>query len=52
MAILESFLSQPTILLQNGGTVVDWIMQNGQYQSGNVITNGAAGWHIAAGGGP
>jgi hypothetical protein len=23
---------------KNGGTVADWIMQNGQYQSGNVIT--------------
>ena len=24
------------VLLQNGGTVVDWIMKNGQYQSGNI----------------
>jgi hypothetical protein len=23
---------------KNGGAVADWIMQNGQYQSSNVIT--------------
>ena len=34
------------VLLQNGGTVVDWIMKNGVYQSGNVITNGAAGFQV------
>ena len=32
------------VLLQNGGTVVDWLMKNGQYQSGNVITTGATGF--------
>jgi hypothetical protein len=31
------------ILLQNGGTVVDWIMKNGAYQNGNVLTNGRVG---------
>jgi hypothetical protein len=31
-------------LLQNGGTVVDWIIRNGQYSGGNVLTTGAAGW--------
>jgi hypothetical protein len=40
------------VLLQSGGTVVDWIMKNGQVQTGNVIANGAPGWHIAPGGGP
>jgi hypothetical protein len=34
------------VLLQNGGTVVDWIMQNGVYQNGNVITNGAIGYKV------
>ena len=34
------------ILLQNGGgTVVDWIMNNGVYQSGNVV-GGAAGYNV------
>jgi hypothetical protein len=37
------------ILLQNGGTIVDWIMKNGQYQSGNVITTGATGYTVAHG---
>jgi hypothetical protein len=40
------------VLLQNGGTVVDWIMKNGQYQSGNTLTTSAPGWQIAHGGGP
>jgi hypothetical protein len=35
------------ILLQKGGTVVDWIMKDGAYQSGNVLTTGAAGWTVA-----
>jgi V8-like Glu-specific endopeptidase len=34
------------VLLQSGGTVVDWIIKNGAYQSGNVLTNGAAGWTV------
>jgi uncharacterized repeat protein (TIGR01451 family) len=34
------------VLLQNGGTVVDWMMANGAYQNGNVITNGASGYTI------
>jgi glycerophosphoryl diester phosphodiesterase len=34
------------VLLQNGGTIVDWIMQNGHYQSGNVLTTAAAGWTV------
>jgi hypothetical protein len=34
------------VLLQNGGTVVDWLMQNGQYSSGNVLTTGASGWSV------
>jgi hypothetical protein len=34
------------VLVQSGGTVVDWIMKNGQYQSGNVLTTGAAGWQV------
>jgi hypothetical protein len=35
------------VLLQNGGTVVHWLMQNGQYSSGNVLSTGAAGWQVA-----
>ena len=34
------------VLLQNGGTVVAWIMKNGVFQSGNVITNGAAWFQV------
>jgi hypothetical protein len=33
-------------MLQNGGTVVDWIVKNGQYQSGNVLTTGATSWQV------
>jgi hypothetical protein len=32
--------------LQNGGTVVDWMMKDGAYQSSNVLTDGAAGWNV------
>jgi hypothetical protein len=31
------------VLLQNGGTVADWIMQNGQYAGGNILSTAAAG---------
>ena len=34
------------VLLQNGGAVVDWLMQNGQYKSGNVLSTGASGWQV------
>jgi uncharacterized repeat protein (TIGR03803 family) len=34
------------VLLQNGGGVVDWIMKDGVYQSGNVLSTGAAGWNV------
>jgi hypothetical protein len=34
------------VLLQNGGTVVDWLMNNGVYQSGNVLTTAATGWDV------
>jgi hypothetical protein len=34
------------VLLRNGGTVVDWIIRNAQYQSGNVLTTSAAGWTV------
>ena len=34
------------VLLQNGGTVVDWLMNNGLYQSGNVLTTAATGWDV------
>jgi uncharacterized protein YukJ len=33
-------------LLQSGGTVVDWIIQNGLYSSGNVLTTGATGYSV------
>jgi uncharacterized protein YukJ len=33
-------------LLQNGGTVVDWILKNGAYQSGNVLTTAATGFTV------
>jgi hypothetical protein len=32
------------VLLQSGGTVVDWIMSNGLYSTGNVLTAGATGY--------
>jgi hypothetical protein len=32
------------VVLQNGGTVVDWIMKNGVYSTGNVLTTGATGF--------
>jgi hypothetical protein len=32
------------IFLQSGSTVVDWVMQNGLYSTGNVLTAGAAGF--------
>jgi hypothetical protein len=32
------------VVLRNGGGVVDWIMNNGNYQSGNVLTTAATGW--------
>jgi hypothetical protein len=38
------------VLLQNGGSVVDWLMQNGQYSSGNVLTTGASGWSVVGAG--
>ena len=34
------------VLLQNGGAIADWIMQNGQYETGNVLTTAAAGWTV------
>ncbi len=34
------------VLLQNGGTVVDWLMYNGQYSSGNTLATGASGWSV------
>ena len=34
------------LVLQSGGTVVDWIMQNGAYQAGNVLTTGATGFTV------
>ena len=33
------------VLLQNGGTIADWIMKDGANQSvGNILTSG---WHVA-----
>jgi hypothetical protein len=34
------------VILQSGGNVVDWIMTDGHYQSGNVISNGATGFTV------
>ena len=34
------------VLLQKGGGVLDWIMNNRVYQSGNVLSTGAAGWNV------
>jgi ELWxxDGT repeat protein len=34
------------VVLQNGGGVVDWIMNDGAYQSGNVLTTAATGWDV------
>jgi hypothetical protein len=36
------------VVLQHGGAVVDWIMKDGAYQSGNVLTTGAAGYDVVA----
>jgi uncharacterized protein YukJ len=33
-------------VLQSGGTVVDWLIKNGQYSSGNVITTAATGFTV------
>jgi len=38
------------VLLQNGGTVADWIMQNGQYAGGNILSTAAAGWTVVGAG--
>jgi hypothetical protein len=38
------------VALQNGGTIVDWIMNNGQFASGNVITTGATGYSVVGSG--
>jgi hypothetical protein len=53
---LIEFLPPPTsdftgagtsdVVLQNGGTVVDWIMSNGLYSTGNVLTTGATGYSV------
>jgi uncharacterized repeat protein (TIGR03803 family) len=44
----DDFLGNGTsdVLLQNGGTVADWIMQNGQYETGNILSTAAAGWNV------
>ena len=34
------------VSLQNGGVVVDWLMKNGAYQSGHVLSTAAAGWTV------
>jgi hypothetical protein len=34
--------------LQNGGTIVDWLLHNGQYSSGDVFATDAAGWSVVA----
>jgi len=38
------------ILLQNSATVADWIIRNGQYAGGNILSTGAAGWTVVASG--
>ena len=45
LSALENFTGNGTddVLLQNGGSVVDWIMNNGVYESGNVLTTAVAG---------
>ena len=34
------------VLLQNGGTVISWQMSGGNYEAGNVIATGAAGFTV------
>jgi hypothetical protein len=34
------------IFFQNGGSITDWVMQNGQYAGGNVLSTAAAGWNV------
>ena len=38
------------ILLQNSATVADWIIRNGQYAGGNILSTGAAGWTVVTSG--
>ena len=37
------------VLLQSGSTVVDWTLQNGQYQAGNVLAN-SSGFQVVGSG--
>jgi hypothetical protein len=36
------------VLLQMSVTVADWIIQNGQYAGGNILSTAAAGWIVVA----
>jgi hypothetical protein len=38
------------VLLQSGGTVVDWIEKNGLYSTGNLLTTGATGFTVVGSG--
>jgi|SRR3984885_3866264 len=51
-SVPDDFLGNGTsdVLLQNDGTVADWIMQNGQYASGNILSTAAAGWTVVGAG--
>ncbi len=44
----DDFLGNGTsdVLLQNGSTVVDWILKNGEYASVNILSTAAAGWSV------
>lgn len=36
------------VLLQNGGTIVDWLISGNRVTGGNLIGAGLSGWHVAA----
>ena len=38
------------VILQSGGTVVDWIEKNGLYSTGNLLTTGATGFTVVGSG--
>lgn len=36
------------ILLQNSDTVVEWLMEDGDYREGRVVSSGISGWKVVA----
>jgi hypothetical protein len=48
----DDFLDNGTsdVLLQDGSTVAAWIMQNGLYSDGNILSTAVAGWRVVGAG--